>query len=71
MASDLSNSFQPKRNTLPELDGLVFWLRVVPGLGLGQLAEELYIAQLEGVLKTPAQAEKWATQWLKKHSTHH
>ena len=46
-------------------------LGAVPGPGLGQLAEELYIAQLEGVLKTPAQAEKWATQWLKKHSIHH
>ena len=46
-------------------------LGAVPGPGLGQLAEELYIAQLEGILKTPAQAEKWATQWLKKHSTHH
>jgi len=43
-------------------------LGAVPGPGLGQLKEELYIAQLEGVLKTPAKAEKWATQWLKKHS---
>jgi len=32
---------------------------------LGQLAEQMYIAQLEGVVKTCAQAEKWATQWLK------
>jgi len=46
-------------------------LGAVPGPGLGQLAEELYIAQLEGVLKTRAQTEKWATQWLKNHSTHH
>ena len=45
-------------------------LGAVPGPALGQLSEELYIAQLEGILKTPAQAEKWATQWLKKHSTH-
>lgn len=45
-------------------------LGAVPGPALGQLAQELYIAQLEGILKTPAQAEKWAAQWLKKHSTH-
>ena len=46
-------------------------LGAVPGPALGQLSEEIYIAQLEGILKTPAQAEKWAIQWLKKHSTHH
>jgi len=45
-------------------------LGAVPGPALGQLSEEMYIAQLEGVLKTPAQAEKWATQWLKRHSRH-
>jgi len=45
-------------------------LGAVPGPALGQLSEELYIAQLEGILKTSAQAEKWASQWLKKHSTH-
>jgi len=42
----------------------------VPGPALGQLAEQMYIAQLKGVVKTRAQAEKWATQWLKKHSNH-
>ncbi|MGB2807407.1 MAG: CCA tRNA nucleotidyltransferase, partial [Sedimentisphaerales bacterium] len=31
-------------------------LGAVPGPGLGQLAQELYIAQLEGKLQTPAQA---------------
>ena len=46
-------------------------LGALPGPALGQLAQEMYIAQLEGVVKTPAQAEKWASQWLKKHSTHH
>jgi len=46
-------------------------LGAAAGPSLGQLVEELYIAQLEGVVKTSAQAEKWATQWLKKHSTHH
>lgn len=45
-------------------------LGAVPGPALGQLSEEMYIAQLEGILKTAAQAEKWASQWLKKHSTH-
>jgi tRNA nucleotidyltransferase/poly(A) polymerase len=44
-------------------------LGVVPGPSLGQLSEEMYIAQLEGVLKTRAQAEKWARQWVKEHST--
>ncbi len=46
-------------------------LGAVPGPALGQLSEEMYIAQLEGILKTAAQAEKWASQWLKKHSIHH
>jgi hypothetical protein len=39
----------------------------VPGPGLGQLKEELYIAQLEGKLQTPQQAEQWAQKWLQKH----
>jgi poly(A) polymerase len=43
-------------------------LGAVAGPALGQLSEEMYIAQLEGILKTPAQAKKWAGQWLKKHS---
>jgi poly(A) polymerase len=42
-------------------------LGAVPGPSLGQLAEELYIAQLEGTLKTPQQAEQWAIKWLDKH----
>jgi len=42
-------------------------LGAVPGPSLGQLAEELYIAQLEGTLKTQAQAEQWAQKWLQKH----
>ncbi|TKJ38658.1 MAG: metal-dependent phosphohydrolase [Planctomycetes bacterium B3_Pla] len=44
-------------------------LGAVPGPGLGQLAEEMYIAQLEGVLKTIGQAEKWTQEWLLKHRT--
>lgn len=42
-------------------------LGAVPGPGLGQLAEELYIAQLEGQLQRPEQAELWAKKWLQKH----
>lgn len=44
-------------------------LGAVPGPGLGQLAEEMYIAQLEGILKTAGQAEKWTQKWLLKHRT--
>jgi len=42
-------------------------LGAVPGPGLGQLAEELYIAQLEGTLQTTEQAELWAKKWLNQH----
>jgi tRNA nucleotidyltransferase/poly(A) polymerase len=42
-------------------------LGAFPGPALGQLAEEIYIAQLEGNLQTPAQARQWAQKWLQKH----
>ena len=42
-------------------------LGAVPGPGLGQLAEEMYIAQLEGKLQTAQQARQWAQKWLQKH----
>jgi poly(A) polymerase len=42
-------------------------LGAVPGPSLGQLAEELYIAQLEGTLQTQEQAQQWAQKWLQKH----
>lgn len=42
-------------------------LGAVPGPALGQLSQELYIAQLEGQLHTSRQAEKWAQEWLEKH----
>ena len=42
-------------------------LGAVPGPALGQLAQELYIAQLEGKLQTLAQARQWVQKWLKKH----
>ena len=45
-------------------------LGATPGPALGQLAEEMYIAQLEGTLQTPRQAKEWARHWLKKHSLH-
>jgi len=41
-------------------------LGAVPGPVLGQLAEEMYIAQLEGKLQTVEQAEQWAKKWLQK-----
>ena len=42
-------------------------LGAVPGPALGQLAEEMYIAQLEGDLHTSKQARQWAKKWLQKH----
>jgi len=42
-------------------------LGAVPGPALGQLAEEMYIAQLEGTLQTAKQAEQWAQRWIQKH----
>lgn len=42
-------------------------LGAVPGPALGQLAEEMYIAQLEGTLQTATQAQEWAKKWLDKH----
>jgi len=52
----------------PLLDGHeLIRLGAVPGPALGQLAEEMYIAQLEGLLQTKPQARNWAQNWLKKH----
>ena len=42
-------------------------LGAVPGPALGQLAEEMYIAQLEGTLSTTEQAGRWAKKWLHEH----
>ena len=44
-------------------------LGALPGPALGQLAEEMYIAQLEGSLQSPEQAEHWAKRWLQKHAS--
>ena len=52
----------------PLLDGHeLIQLGAVPGPALGQLAEEMYIAQLEGILKTAQQARQWVQKWLLKH----
>lgn len=54
----------------PLLDGhALIRLGAVPGPSLGQLAEEMYIAQLEGILQTPQQAERWVIEWLRRHRT--
>ncbi len=45
-------------------------LGAAPGPALGQLAEEMYIAQLEGTLQNPSQAKEWAHRWIEKHSIH-
>ena len=42
-------------------------LGAVPGPVLGQLSEEMYVAQLEGKLKSSGQAEQWVREWLKRH----
>ncbi len=42
-------------------------LGATPGPALGQLAEEMYVAQLEGTLRTAEQAGQWAKEWLQKH----
>jgi poly(A) polymerase len=52
----------------PLLDGHdLIRLGAVPGPVLGQLAEEMYIAQLEGTIQTAEQAEGWVKNWLQKH----
>ena len=42
-------------------------LGAAQGPELGQLAEEMYIAQLEGKLQDKEQAEQWVQNWLKRH----
>lgn len=41
-------------------------LGIAPGPGLGQLADQLYGAQLEGVLVSAEQAKAWARRWMAK-----
>ena len=42
-------------------------LGAVAGPELGQLAQEMYIAQLEGELQTGEEAERWVRKWLIRH----
>ncbi|MBN1765650.1 MAG: CCA tRNA nucleotidyltransferase [Sedimentisphaerales bacterium] len=42
-------------------------LGAVSGPMVGQLAEELYLAQLENEVKTGSQARSWAKAWLNRH----
>ena len=42
-------------------------LGAVPGPSLGQLAKEMYIAQLEGKLQSADDARQWVTRWLQSH----
>lgn len=42
-------------------------LGAVPGPALGQLSQELYIAQLEGKLHNSEQAEQWVKKWMQRH----
>jgi len=44
-------------------------LGAVPGPTLGQLAQEMYIAQLEGHLETKKHAHQWVRNWLEKRRT--
>jgi poly(A) polymerase len=43
-------------------------LGAVSGPALGQLTEELYVAQLEGHVQTPDEARQWAQSWLEQHA---
>ncbi len=52
----------------PLLDGHdLIRLGATPGPSLGQLTKEMYIAQLEGHLRTAKQAERWVLDWLDRH----
>jgi poly(A) polymerase len=49
----------------PLLDGHeLIALGAIPGPQVGELAEELYVAQLSGNLHTPQQAREWVRHWL-------
>jgi poly(A) polymerase len=45
-------------------------LGATPGPSLGQLAHEMYIAQLEGKLQSAEQAKQWVLKWLQAHKNH-
>ena len=52
------------------LSDTLYGLGAVPGPKLGQLAEEMYIAQLEGKLQRPDQAEQWVKRFRTPSGTH-
>jgi poly(A) polymerase len=53
----------------PLLDGHeLIALGATPGPMVGQLAQEMYIAQLEGHIQTPQQAQRWCENWLQRHT---
>jgi poly(A) polymerase len=52
----------------PLLDGHeLMALGATPGPMVGQLAQELYIVQLEEKVQTKTQAESWCQDWLQRH----
>ena len=52
----------------PLLDGhTLIRLGAAPGPEVGQLAQEMYIAQLEEKLQRKEQAKQWVQKWLQKH----
>jgi poly(A) polymerase len=54
----------------PLLDGHeLIALGALPGPMVGQLAQEMYIAQLEGLLQTQSKAEHWCRSWLDRHKS--
>jgi poly(A) polymerase len=54
----------------PLLDGHeLMALGTTPGPMVGQLGQEMYIAQLEGQIQTKLQAEQWCRDWLKQHKS--
>ena len=55
---------------VPLLDGHeLMRLGATSGPMVGQLGQEMYIVQLEGHLKTKAQAQAWCQDWLKQHKS--
>lgn len=52
----------------PLLDGHeLIRLGAIPGPQVGQLAREMYIAQLGGQLRDAQEARKWVQDWLERH----
>jgi len=59
-----------EKKPIPLLNGHdLIRLGAVPGPALGQLAQEMYIAQLEGQFQNREQAKRWVQKWLEKHKT--